>query len=779
MGLWGSMIDEPVDFLTKLDHPNAQQILNVESAARFDKAMWLDSMRDVVKEVDTFLAKDFKKYDKLFYDLASLPPSSPEFVQLFRTLNPDERNAYRAVRRAFDTAWDELHARGYIDMESPGYIHGYAPLIFPVDGDVALGVTPWDLQDMPVSGNAMFRHLLHRTGHDAEPIESITQTMQAYMVGAARKMFDEPSWKQMMNLSGIGEDAAAKDFPMQARSLVEEWIRAKKGYPSKAEAAVESGMRSARRMEAEGLERAGAEMGQAGRTLAAFISNMMYKGFLMGSPHYWLQNFMTQGVLNPMAKHGPFRWLRGISSHYMDAAFRKTEPQAALLGGFHAMFRDMPLDANPAAREMAERWGNTQGGRTIRRLFDWMENTIGVTQVEMQMRGIAYAIGLQKEAERLENQLGRRLTAEDLSGSTRVLTQEQIRRLQLAGVREADDINFVYGVNGTNPTLRNVFGRRSMAITFQFSSYYGKEMAWLHRNATRGRRKDPGLFLRYVEILGALTHLLERADIEGDEFNVFSDVLEIKDRFTEHGDLPLLGPVPNMITQLTIATTSTDPKRAEQAWDDFFYSASRATPLIQTLEKELRAAQQMIQGARVNPYSDETLRPFKDSETLSLALGTESVTNSRAKRFERDLRRIERRRSWEAHKIAREYVDAWKQNDADGMEVALEKARALGINPVDGIQNEIKKTAFSRLFRMIESSDANFTTKIYMDQMRREMPEAFDERQAERLRKFMEKRQRDFLDAAQQLQNKSPEDIERDRLRRKYILNERIRRETE
>lgn len=790
LGLWGSWIDEPIDAMSKLDHPNARQILNVSSRARFEKAMFLADMQRTLQPVEDWISRDFKKRDKLVYSWLNVDPDTPEFATMVKNMTGEEQEIFHTVRRAYDNAWDLMVEHGLVEEAGVRYIRNYGPILFPKDGDLALGATPLDLHDLPVNGNVLLSHLKHRFGGGDAPIESFSQTSRIYFSGVGRKVFDEPAWKEMLKLSGNttvrgpgGKQVPiVRGFPRNGKLYVEEWVKAQKGYPSRLEASYQRWSENVMRRAAEGTatrgERFMRDLLEAHNNVATVISHQFYKGYLTGSLHFWLQNFMTQGVLNPASRYGPFETMQGIARH-ADSAWRGLEPQEALVSGFNAIFDDLSTSMPGVVGKMAKRFRSTRGARELRGLMKTLENSVGVTAVESQMRGISWEIGFNRAKQLYENRIGRKISIEEaynsLAGKGPV-PKEVVREWMLEGVRTSDNVNFVYGVHGSNPRLRNIVGGKAMGVTFQFMSYYGKEAGYLLRNSFSQVRKDPGLILRYWELLGVMDRMMAQADISGDEFNLAQDVQDIGRRYVEYGEAPV-GPYPKLLLGFIRAVTHEDPGEAERSWGEFFDDAAGATNGILAIRRAIEARRQLDAGTRINPYSDETVRPLRDSETLALVLGTQSETDARARRIEREWKRIEKARTQEVEVLAKQWLEAFENGDVEQGELIEQRAQAWGVDFVPGVDRALKRVAISRLLRMIEDTNLNFTNSVYLDQLRNEFPEIFDPEQSRRFQDYwndiQEKRRQTLQDAGQDMS------LEEYRLRQKVRNARRYQQQTE
>jgi hypothetical protein len=708
----------------------------------------MQNVQDMLDPVEAALAKDWS-LDKKLYRMFNVKPDTPEFNEMWAGATKQEQGLYKMVRGALEYTWREMEATGLVAREHVAYLPNYGPIVYDFDSDASRGILPLEIQDLPVNGNIMFGHLKHRYGSDAEPIESLTTALKSYFVGAGKKIYREPAYQEMLKLSGnttVKDEVSGKmvpevqNFPEGGRKYIETWVRALKGHP----ATVESWVRNW--MEQGGF---GAKLGDAGATLATFISNQLYRGFLMGSPHFWLQNFVTQGILNPAAKHGPFRMMEGIARH-ADSAWAEHEPQGALLGSFNAIFQDLPVSSRGPAKEfmqkLLENKVSAQGVQNWRAFFNELESKVGVTRVEQQMRGIAFNIGMVKGLEPYENRIGRRI----LPSEIKQLPPSVQRRIFLEGYRTANDLNFQYGVYGSNPIQRQFFGGKAMGITFQFMTYYGKELGWMYRNSKdNGGRADPGLILRYFEILGGISHMMENVGIDPSEFNIVEDVAELQRRFVEFGEAPL-GPVPSMISDLIVATSTEDAGEADKSWTSFFETSARATPAFQSAYKAVTNANQMLMGWKVDPETGELIRPVEDDETLALIFGTTSSKEAKSRRYHREMRRMDRARTGAIQSLARRYTIAWRTGDLDTMEEVVAQSKRFGLNPVNAIDSEINRFMYSALYRSIKNSDKNYLTKHYIEAIMRDFPQAFDERAAERYKQIINQRNRKLQKETQQ-----------------------------
>lgn len=727
--------------------PVGERVLDLVAKGRYQQSQLKGRFLERFQRVQAILSKDFKQRTERVYDALNTDPGTQKFRELFDSLSPDEKEAVGLLRESYNEAWGILKDAGHVTGESPGFLEGYAPRIWE-RSDFQGGAVPRELLGDPTTPNAFFAHILKRTGAKGFKRDAAMAT-RAYYAGLERKTIWQPIWKEMLNL--------AEGLPNNKRLTVHRWIDAMKGRPSVwAQASKDLSIAAARN--GSRITRGGKVRQYLGNTvtdLTMMMQHMIYRGALLGNSSFFIQNFVTQGIMNPAAKYGWGRTLRAIGAH-MDDAWRGIEPKEELLGGFQAIFEELPVGRQRSlVSDVSTQLKRLPGYGKLSSLAKGVERFQfpgigGPVGAELLTRGISYHIGRARAMEILERtpqyiqRFGkRRITPQMMTDGT--LPAQWVDLIHREGIRVSDDINFVYGVYGSNPIMRQIFGGPMVGTTFQFLSYFPKQTAWFTRNAFRDgltHRKDPGLLLRYLMFVGALDRVSQ--ETAGVSIREFSFPEELETLSTRARFSPLVGPIPQIALHLTSALASSHEGRREDAvrsFEEAGRAAELALPGRIQIKRMTELWHQAEVGTRINPFTGETLRTMQEEEIAAQFLGLDSVTEQAFKDNLKTLQRANRAMTDEKRIVGKQIRKAIADRDIPRFQELIQRMAEEGFNPLPTVRNALERVALPRLFRELETSE-DIPMFLFVQQMMRDYPEFFDMGENQRMNRLIQEFER-------------------------------------
>ena len=387
--------------------------------------------------------------------------------EFFNAANVDD-----AVRTA---ARNDYNKRGILDRLGLLVFRESDFFYDSINGARRPGSIPAELAGVDLGNNAALAHIF-----GGKPKEDIIEVMRALTTGMIRKEVLEPAYREM----GI----AAQNLPGNKRIYVEDWLKNLKGVPAVFDRILDNSYRLGRTRLNFNFARGPVS------ELSGFLLAGWYRGALYGNGGYYLANFIGQAFLNPAAKYGPFRAFQGIARHFEESFDRL--PSQALMGGFEALFgRDIPKTA------FGKELNRMRGVRDTRRFLRWMDENSGPARSEFINRSIGVHVGLAEAIDRYNMRNGANITWDMLM---RGQVDDQIaNNLMFEALLDSERVNFLYGMDGTNPILGRIFGRAIIGHVAQFLSFFPKQAEFLLGPLIK--EGDPGVFLKYLFLAGFLS----------------------------------------------------------------------------------------------------------------------------------------------------------------------------------------------------------------------------------------------------------------------------------
>jgi hypothetical protein len=528
----GRVIHEPNDAFA--GNPHGEQVMDDFTGTRLKADELMAEIATRMEAVKRSYKHNYNKVTKAFFEATEIEHSDPKaYKRIIDSLTPDERAAFKARKAAYDHGWDLLEEAGLVGgVGQPQRIHDYNHHIWR-ELDFEGGKVPPELEGQRLTGNVMFRGILAREGAEGF-IRDAAITDRAYFAGLVRKLVWEPFYQRTLERSKL--------MPPQMRGKAEAWVGRMKGKPSFMGSLLRN-VKAQKMAQNTPMSRAQLYGINSAEQIGALITHAMYRGALLGKQSFAILNLVTQGFINPAAAHGITRTMEGIGRHF-SKSWRGLEPSETLLGGFRAIWDDIPMggDRGIVSDITSSLLNNPKTGRFFHLMRDTasdLDNWLGPQMTEKINRGIGFQVGLGQAIERIEQRLGRArgsIRPEHLTDGS--IPAEMVHEAYIHAVRTSDEMNFLYGTWGTSPELRGFFGGRMMGATTMFMSYYGKEMAFLYRQALK--KNNPGIILRYFAMVGLLERIGNQFNIDTSRANVFEELPQIMER-TRFG-VPPVGP---------------------------------------------------------------------------------------------------------------------------------------------------------------------------------------------------------------------------------------------
>ncbi len=739
---WGGFIrrlhQDPQDFYA--GDPIGEQILDLVTRGRLMGDDLTEQIRNILKPAQDAIRANYSKVSRALFDLGELAEDSPEFVTKFKGASKEVRAGYMARKRAYDQAWQVMVEKRpdlYKGVDPPKRINDYNPHVWNGD-EFARGAVPVEIAGERTTGNAAFRHLKDRFGAQGYARDA-AMVDRAYFAGWARKVVWEPIWKDILRL--------ADQMPHNKRQYANRWVSAMKGEPALLTGWWRNSLESA------------AKHGAAGKLVAwsmnsvdqltSLAAHLMYRGALFGNTGFAFLNLFTQGILNPAAKHGWGATMFGIAKH-ADDAWRKARPNATMMGGFKSIYKDLPIlgterglvnDVINASFRAPGMIG--QAFRELRSLVETVENMAGPQATELVDRGIATHIGMADAMERWSQKLKRRVTIHNLMDGT--LEPRIVDDIRLTGVKASDDINFIYGVHGSNPEMRMIFGNKPVALTTMFMSYYGKQLGFFYRGARRG---DPGLILRYFMTVGLLDRIGAQVNVETRDMAIDREIDSLFKR-AQYGRPPIGPPATLALRwiQFTHQTAEGDEFGARRTWKDFSETMGLAVPGIIEYRRMQHAQRQMDARMWINRYSGESIKPLEDNEVIQMFLGATPQSAADENKIYQQVRQRDRAMRAKLDDIGMKFAQAMEDADPVRMDAIIQEAAKFGLPIQPSVDRHLEKRFFPRMLRLLRTSK-DMPLRYLLDQLMEEEPGLFDERahtRANRIIRDLQEEQRKRL----------------------------------
>ena len=783
IGAYGAFVGTTKFIFDDPRNPIAQGIYRTQRRARMRSRVFIDEIGKVFRPLENEIRKIRKpelreKFSRDFLRLVNAPPGKArttagklltdtqrqladqtrDFFEGIIRKNPDKVQAAITSIAASRTTprlrghfkmlqgqiFDEYSKRGV--LEQLGFILWRNEDFLSVGPDgVFRRAIPTELQEIDDLGKIdNLIHLFQHTYAGKDAISrrlppDLVETFRATFGGIQRRMILEPAWRDM--------EKAVANLPPRMRQAGTDWIQNLRGVPSAASDAFFGRAQNARERMKYNFE-----VGFVDEAASALLETF-YRGALFGNRSNFFANFFGQGFVNEAALEGPFAAFQGIARHYRKAF--DGLPEEAFMGSFDALFgREIPRT------KMGKALSLIPGIDAFRNFWEKAERQAGMTGSELINRSVGMHIGLKDALDRYNwrnrqaNPAWTDVTMKELLTSDKV--DPRVRdNLYFEALLHSERVNFVYGVDGSNPHIQRVFSRRATALTTQFLTYFGRQGEFLVDPIVKQR--DPGIFINYLLLSGWLARLAGKAwGIDYSSSMIFGSIPRVRE------GMPVpAGPLPQLLVLGMRMVTEDDPEKAARFTKEFhrvlglavpgFVQLERDKSFIETLAyerlltpgewpKELidlwgpTAAEQNYPFGKYGGHypTDENLKRNLEnilhSETPARAMGIPTLSSRMERRILTEIRRSNRTFRFEMHRIVDALIEEQQKHgeNTERFQALVEEAGRMGIPFATAYQEGILTSVLPRVQRALLDSP-KLTKAAYIDLVRDMYPEMWDD----------------------------------------------------